>query len=107
MRRKDQSCPCLETLSEISKQVAELRSLLLKFTNAHAQPPALLLARLNGTEQAILDTLGSNEWTGKKIAKEVGCHHSSTFRATLSGLVKRGLLEKGRTGYFNPQKRAS
>ena len=99
MRCTDQSCPCLQALSEISKQVADLRCLIL------SQPPALILALLNGTERAILNTLAENVWTGKKIAKEVGCPYSSTFRATLSGLVKRGLLEKEMTGYVNPQKR--
>ena len=57
---------------------------------------------LNDLEQHILDAISSNKLTGEQIAKRLahyGCDYDSHLKATLSGLVKRGILCNHRPGY--------
>jgi hypothetical protein len=61
MRRND-TFSCLHALSEISKQLADITSLLLKQRESGEYCPPSLMTRLTG--QAIIDALGKNEWAG-------------------------------------------
>jgi hypothetical protein len=53
-------------------------------------------------EKCIIDAIGDGELTGEKIAECAGFPPNSSLRATLSNMVKRGLLAKGLHGYRVP-----
>jgi hypothetical protein len=62
-------------------------------------------AELNDTEQNIVDAVGSDCLTGEQIAKRTGYPYNSNFKATLSSLHKRGILENMKPGYVLPTRK--
>jgi hypothetical protein len=55
---------------------------------------------LTDTERYTLEALGTQCLIGEEIAKKAGYDHSSGYRAMLSNLWKRLILEKNGQGYF-------
>jgi hypothetical protein len=64
-----------------------------------ASPP------LNSTESLIVSTLtkAGRALKASAIARRAECKDTSSFRATLSSLFKRGILKKSQAGYALPQ----
>ena len=62
--------------------------------------PASELDTLTDTEEIILETLRAKPRKAASIAAAGKLSHNSNLKATLSSLVKRGILGKGRDGYF-------
>ena len=61
--------------------------------------PAALPA-LTGKEEIIMEAIGDGRMKAQEIADKAGYENGSSFRASLSNLVKRGILEKiPRIGY--------
>lgn len=62
------------------------------------------LPPLNDTEQNIIEALGCSKMTGQKLAKRAGYRLNANFKATLSSMRKRGLLDNKSPGYVvSPQ----
>lgn len=55
---------------------------------------------LTAIERMIVDALGDEELKGAAIARRIRVAFTSQFRSTLSYLFKRGILGKGRSGYY-------
>jgi hypothetical protein len=54
---------------------------------------------LTDTESNILEALGDNTMHGPDLLKKAGYDNSSHYRAILSGLVKRNILDRNARGY--------
>jgi hypothetical protein len=95
--------PVVERLRLLVREVDQLVSERLNDPG----PPALSVdraasaapANLNETERNILEALGDATMTGEELAPKAGYECNGHFKATLSTLVKRGLLENLRPGY--------
>lgn len=57
---------------------------------------------LNQTERKLVLALGRDKLTGEKLAGLAGLPYNSHTKVTLSGLVKRRILNNDRRGYYNP-----
>ena len=55
---------------------------------------------LNDTEQIIVEALGEKQLKAAAIATAARLSHNSHLKATLSSMVKRGVLAHGPDGYF-------
>jgi len=84
------------TLASIEKRLAIIESLLQQL----AQSPAQSSLTLYDTETKILAVLAKKPLKGAAIARRLDCGYNSSFKTTLSHLVRAGVLAKGRHGYF-------
>lgn len=58
--------------------------------------------KLNKTESEVMEAVGCECLKAEEIAKKLETNLNSTFKTTLSGLVKRGFLRQNHPGYCNP-----
>lgn len=57
------------------------------------------VGQLNESESNILEALGDRTMIGEELAAKAGYSFNGNFKATLSSLVKRGILDNMRPGY--------
>lgn len=86
-------CRCEEALSEISKRLAAIELLLQRPRQASSCIP------LNDTEKKIVAVLAAKPLKGAVIARRLERAFNAHFKATMSFLVRFGVLGKCRGGY--------
>ena len=80
-------------LEHIITQLNDIRSLLR--SHANASSPIVL----NGIERDIVAVVAEKSLKATSIARRLKCKCNSHFRATMSFLVRAGVLEKTPNGY--------
>ena len=80
-------------LEHIIEQLNDIQSLLRSHANASSR------IVLNGMEKDIVAVVAEKPLKASSIARRMNCKYDSHFRATMSFLVRAGVLEKTRKGY--------
>ena len=88
--------PTNATVGNLEKRLDSIEALLHQLVLA----PGQTRLTLNDTEKKIVAAVATKPLKGSAIARRLGCGYNSSFKSTLSLLVRTGVLGKGRQGYF-------